>query len=61
MADTSDVFVHEWHHDMNLECDTLSMHLGGITVMMHCCTSVPGEMQPVTRTKLVEIGESVQQ
>jgi hypothetical protein len=36
LADTSDVFVHEWRHDMNLECETLSMHLGGVTVMMHC-------------------------
>jgi hypothetical protein len=59
LADTSDVFVHEWCHDMNLECETLSMCLGGVTVMMHYHTSVPREMQPVTRTRLVEIGESV--
>lgn len=42
LAGTSDVFVYEWYHDMNLECDTLSMHLGGVTVTMHYCTNVPG-------------------
>jgi hypothetical protein len=60
LADTSDVFVHEWRHDMNLEYETLSMHLGGVTVMMQCRTSVPGKLQLVTRARLVEIGESVQ-
>jgi hypothetical protein len=28
LAYTSDVFVYEWLHDMNLERDTLSMCLG---------------------------------
>ena len=32
--DTSEVFSHEWKVDMNLGAETLSMRVGGVTVLM---------------------------
>jgi hypothetical protein len=43
IANTSKVFFHEWRHDMNIRAVTLSMRVGGVMVVMHCCPNQVGE------------------
>jgi hypothetical protein len=57
--DTSEVFSHEWKDDMNLGAQTLSMRVGGMTVLMQWRPNLGAQFIPVTCTTFVEIQESV--
>jgi hypothetical protein len=59
--DTSEVFTHEWRDDMNMGAQTLSMRVGGVTVVMHCRVHVGAQYVPMTRSKFLEIQASVKQ
>jgi hypothetical protein len=59
IADSSDVLSHEWRHDMNVGGETLSLRMGGITVVMHCHLNLRGEYVPVTHSRFEEIEQSV--
>jgi hypothetical protein len=57
--DTSEVFSHEWKDDMNMGAETLSMRVGGVTVVMQWRPNLGVQFAPVNRSTFVEIQESV--
>ena len=57
--DTSEVFSHEWKDDMNLGAETLSMRVGGVTVLMQWRLNLGAQFTPVTRATFLEIQELV--
>jgi hypothetical protein len=59
--DTSEVFSHEWRDDMNMGAETLSMRVGGITMVMHCRLQPGASYVPVTQSRFLEIQHSMMQ